>query len=72
MNINKLIIDPQWPFFNLMCTVHSTRFPQKTRSLRGFFSASECSRGVGKRGELDKTLGVTPRSLIPAACITLA
>ncbi|KAH3887234.1 hypothetical protein DPMN_011250 [Dreissena polymorpha] len=29
-------------------TVHSTRFPQKTRSLRVFFSASECSRVVGR------------------------
>jgi len=52
-------------------TVQSTRFPLKTRSLRGFFLLASVHAALEERGGLDKELGVTPRWLLPAACITL-
>ena len=47
-------------------------FPQKGAPSAGFFLLASVHAALEERGELDKTLGVTPRSLIPAACITLA
>jgi hypothetical protein len=46
-------------------------FPKKRAPSAGFFLLASVHAALEERGELDKTLGVTPRSLIPAACITL-